>query len=266
MATARTTSGVISFQGGTVEDGTLVESGTSDFDGQAGTVSADLSGSVGLTKTTAGTLVLSGSNTYTAGTTVTAGILEATDTDTLPGYGTANQLSIAGGATVAILVGGEGNWSDEELADLLANPSLTRGNLAVDVADNSSFEYSAAIVGNCNITKIGEGELTLSGTNTYTGGTTIKAGTLVVGSSSALGNSTNGIIVTGGALDLSNHNISAGAVVLVDGSIIGTGKTLTASSYTVASGTISVNLAGSAAWPRTPRARWSSTAQLPTPG
>ena len=75
----QTTSGIVSFQGGTVQNGTLVESGTHDYDGQAGTVSADLASSVGssigLTKSGPGTLTLTGSNTYTGGNTVLGGTL-----------------------------------------------------------------------------------------------------------------------------------------------------------------------------------------------
>ena len=40
------------------------------------------------------------------------------------------------------------------------------------------------------VTKNGTGRLTVSGTNTYTGGTTLNSGTLVVASSTGLGNST----------------------------------------------------------------------------
>ena len=100
-----TTSGLISVEGGTVQNGTLVESGTQGFDAQSGTVTADLAGNVGLTKTTAGTLLLTGSDSYTGQTTAAAGVLEAASTAALPGYGTAGQLSIASGATVMVLAG-----------------------------------------------------------------------------------------------------------------------------------------------------------------
>ena len=56
----------------TLQNGTL--SGTS-FDGQNGTVSAALSGSGALAKTTTGTLTLSGNSSYSGGTTVSAGSL-----------------------------------------------------------------------------------------------------------------------------------------------------------------------------------------------
>ena len=53
-----------------------------------------------------GTLILSGSNTYTGGTIVTAGTLLATTTASLPGYNAAGQINVAGGAVLAVQTGG----------------------------------------------------------------------------------------------------------------------------------------------------------------
>ena len=194
---------------------------------------------------------MSGTNAYTGVTTVAVGTLEAAGAEALPGYGTASALSVAPGATAAVLLDAASDWSDADLAAFLANPSLTTGNLGIDVADGDSFDYSAAIVGNCDVVKLGEGQLTLSGTNTYTGGTTVEGGTLVVGSASALGNAGNAIIITGGTLDMSSQDVTAGSLALVDGSVVGAGHTLTTGSYYGAAGTITANLAGFAAFTKT---------------
>ena len=69
------TSSTILFQGGTVQDGTLTNTGTAAFNGQSGNVSATLSGTAGLTKSTNGTLTLSGTGGYTGNTSVSAGVL-----------------------------------------------------------------------------------------------------------------------------------------------------------------------------------------------
>ncbi len=74
-ANSQTTTGTVRFQGGTVQNGTLITS--ADFDGQAGTVSLVLGGNIGLNKTTTGTLTLIAGNTYSGGTTVSGGTLEA---------------------------------------------------------------------------------------------------------------------------------------------------------------------------------------------
>ena len=160
-------------------------------------------------------------------------------------------MSVAPGATAAVLLDAASDWSDADIAAFLANPSLTTGNLGIDVADGDSFDYSAAIVGNCDVVKLGDGQLTLSGTNTYTGGTTVEGGTLVVGSASALGNAGNAIIITGGTLDMSSQDVTAGSLALVDGSVVGAGHTLTTGSYYGAAGTITANLAGFAAFTKT---------------
>jgi autotransporter-associated beta strand protein len=57
--------------------------------------------------------------------------------------------------------------------------------------------------GNCPLTKSGSGTLIMNGANTYSGGTTLNAGMLVIGNNSALGTSAAGNLLTinGGTLD-----------------------------------------------------------------
>jgi autotransporter-associated beta strand protein/predicted outer membrane repeat protein len=68
------------------------------FDLKAGTVAVGLSGSGALIKSTAGTVVLNGVNTFTGGTTVSGGVLVVGGADALPAGGS---LTIGGGGTVA---------------------------------------------------------------------------------------------------------------------------------------------------------------------
>jgi len=72
-------SGTISFQGGIVQNGTMINN-TTNYDGQSGTISATLAGSVGLTKTGNGVLTLTGTNTYSGATVVNGGNLKITRT------------------------------------------------------------------------------------------------------------------------------------------------------------------------------------------
>src|SRR5262249_46824650 len=71
--------------------------------------------------------------------------------------------------------------------------------------NNATSTYAGKIVdetGKVQLIKIGNGTLTLTGTNAYTGGTTVSGGTLKMGSAGAIGDATNSLIVnTGGALD-----------------------------------------------------------------
>lgn len=79
---------------GTIAGTTGILTNTTAYDMQAGTVSAILGGSVGLNKTTSGTLFLNGVNTYTGPTVVSAG--------TLGGSGTiAGTVNVSAGANLS---------------------------------------------------------------------------------------------------------------------------------------------------------------------
>ena len=97
--------------------------------------------------------------------------------------------------------------------------------------------------GSVALVKTGAGTLTLSNSNTYSGQTTVTAGTLSVGATDALGGGST-VLVNGGTLDLSTFDSTVGAVTLSSGSIAGSGSILTGTSFAVESGTISARLAG----------------------
>jgi autotransporter-associated beta strand protein len=62
------------------------------------------------------------------------------------------------------------------------------------------------------LTKSGAGTLTLSGNNTYTGGTNINAGTLQLGNSERIANNTAVTIASGATFDLNNFTETIGAL------------------------------------------------------
>ena len=119
-----------------------------------------------LTKTGAGTLTLTGNNAYTGSTTISEGTLKGN-------IASGTDLSIAASATYdgankARSVGGLNGGGKILNTDGLTVQNGTFGG----VIDNS----------NTSLTKTGAGTLTLSGTNTYTGMTTVRSGTLALGS------------------------------------------------------------------------------------
>jgi autotransporter-associated beta strand protein len=75
-------------------------------------------------------------------------------------------------------------------------PATLTVNGAVNRAWGSSHSW---IEGSLSLVKAGAHTWTLNGTNTYTGATTVQAGTLTLNSAKALGGSTN-VVLTGGTI------------------------------------------------------------------
>lgn len=176
-------------------------------------------------KTGGGTLIFTGNNTYSAGTTISDGTLQL----------------------------GDGGTSGAIIGNVLNNAAL-----AFDRADAVTF--SGTISGTGAVVQAGAGTTTLSGVNTYSGGTTISDGTLVgsatgFGSGAILDNAAlvvtqgtdatfanaingNGTFTKQGAgmLSLTGTSGLSGATILAEGELRITGS-LAASSVSLASGT-----------------------------
>ena len=114
--------------------------------GGSATIGSVIAGTLGLTQAgETGTLILTGTDTYTGGTTISAGTLQIG----------------AGGTTGSVT----GNIVD---------------NAALVFNRSNALTYGGIISGTGSVTQTGTGTLTLSGTNTYTGATTINGGTLAL--------------------------------------------------------------------------------------
>jgi len=173
---------------------TLVAGTTSTIDtnGIGATWSGVFSGGGALAKAGAGTLTLSGPNTYTGATTVAAGTLAAGAVNTLPGLTAVTVegpgiLDLAGfNQSIGSLAGAGGVT--------LGGATLTTGN------DNTSTSFSGVMSGAGALDKVGTGTFILAGDNSYTGGTTISSGTLQFGNGGTSGSivgdvADNGILV-----------------------------------------------------------------------
>ncbi len=169
----------------TLTSGIIVDSGVSGSSISAGlglngactvnvvntsiTISSAVSGSGSLTKTGGGTLILTGTNAYSGGTTISAGALQ-----------------IGAGGTAGSIVGNISN----------------NGQLIVN--RSGVLTLSGNIGGNGSLTKLGSGTLELLGTNYYYGGTTINAGTVKQENDSALGY--GNLTMGAGVLDMNGHD------------------------------------------------------------
>lgn len=236
-----TISGVrgIVFQEGTVTLGgsgtlTLSSAPTINTNANNATISARLAGSTGFTKTGSGTLTLSGNNTYTGGTTLSAGGL-ALGSDTALGtgaltIGTTGTISATGGSrSLSNSITANSDFTIGGAQDLTLSGafSLGGGDRTITV-DNSGTTTLSGVVSNsyyANFTKAGAGRLVLSNSNTYVGPTLVNAGTLAITNDNALGTSTYGNVVANGAtLELSNNiSVSEGDLTITGTGVSGAG-------------------------------------------
>ena len=156
-------------------------------------------GSGGLTKLGAGTLTLGASNTYTGATALSAGKITVGVLGTASdgALGTNSALTMAG---TTLDLNNFNTW----VGSLTGSGAITLGSATLTVGgDNSSpATFSGSINGSGGLTKIGSGTLTLSGTNGYTGATTLSAGTLSVSTLANLGSATNPLVFDGGSLQV----------------------------------------------------------------
>lgn len=179
-----------------------------------------VSGGGSLVHNGGGTLTLTANNTYTGGTSLTqGGILEIG----------------AGGATGDV---GTGN---------ITNYGEVRFNR------NNALTMAVAIGGSGAVTQAGTGTTTLTACNTYTGLTTISAGTLVLntaGSSAVSGNGLTDkipdILINGGTLRWdANHQVGDSITInMTSGALDINGKTETLYELTNSGGTFTTGVGG----------------------
>ena len=206
-------------------------------------------GAMNLTKTGAGTQILSGNNTYGGTTTVSAGTLVAGTPGSLPNYGTASKVFLSGTGTLQTPVGGSG-WTTAQVDTLLANLTMTGGTLGLDIASGTET-LSGAAGGANGLTKIGAGTLGLNQANTYSGATTINGGTLLLnGASGAIASSsgitlgmpsgTTGTLTLDSATDNHINRVGSVGVTLNNGTLNFIGNATTASTETIGAITAAV--------------------------
>jgi len=208
----------------------------------SGTIASAYAGS--LNKLGAGTLTLSGANTYTDIITVSSGAVAIAGTSSLPGWDTSGRYSVSAGAVLAV-----GNSvSDGNIATMLATSNFAPGSsLGFDTTAgnrSSSATFADTVNGMLSLTKIGANTLTFSGANNCSGGTVINAGTFKLGVAGAIpaGGAVN---VAGGIYDLNTYTANNGPITMSSGLI--TNGTLNGASYTFSGGTVSAALGGSGA-------------------
>jgi fibronectin-binding autotransporter adhesin len=260
LTASNTFSGITTISGGTLQvgtgqsgqDGTISAAGVQD----GGTLAFDLygtksyagaiSGMGGLTKTGTGTLVLQGSNTFSGAASVLAGTLDLANSAALgqstlvaPTSGTlAFDSSVSNHVFYLGELSGSGNLA-------LQNNAGTPVAITLNVGGNQSNSlYDGVLSGPGSLVKSGSGQLTLTGTNSFTGGTTISGGILQLG----IGVSgRDGVLVSSGSIaDNGILSFDLFASQTYSGEISGSGSILVAAgSLTLAPAASLVTTAGS---------------------
>lgn len=216
--------------------------------GGAATQSGNVSGSGTLSKTGTGTLSMTGTLSHTGITAVNGGTLAITGAGSIT---TAGGISVNTG-TLRLDGGAIGNTgqtlqlNNTSTLDLDGNEAVaffvSDAGTTTDIQAGATFTVNQAIAGTAagtiqgggNLTKGGAQTLILSGTNTYTGTTTVNAGTLELQGSAAIADAGAVVVNAGGTLQVSaNETIGniggAGNVVLNANLTTGDGSNTTLS-------------------------------------
>ncbi|MBS0452586.1 MAG: autotransporter outer membrane beta-barrel domain-containing protein [Proteobacteria bacterium] len=215
--------------------------GLIDTNGHTATVAQTIGGSGGLTKLGAGTLVLAGNNAYEGATTISAGTLQIGNggstgsfgagdvtnngvlafnrsdssvvTNTISGTGSLQQIgagttaltganTYTGGTTISngTLQLGSGGAT----GSITGNVSVDNGTLAFN--RNNLYTFDGVISGSGSVSQAGTGTTVLSAANTYSGATTVAAGTLRAGAANAFSANSAHTVAPGATLDTGGFN------------------------------------------------------------
>jgi fibronectin-binding autotransporter adhesin len=202
-----------------IETGAWILSGNSSYTGGvtvgAGTLSFTSVANTGINS------ALGAAGTIKIGTTTTTGTLNYTGTGTTSSNRTVDLAGTTGGATINANGSGTLKFTSNFTASGVGSKLLTLGG-----NNTGANEISGAIVnnsvGNTTIlTKADGGTWILSANNTYTGNTTVNAGTLLIGNTvgSSASLASGSTVSVGASGTLGGYGTIGGATTITDGKL-----------------------------------------------
>lgn len=144
-----------------------------------------------LTKAGAGTLQLSGANTYTGATLIDGGTLQAGAANV---FASSSQVAVAAGALLDL------NSFDQQANNLTGSGNVSLGTATLTANNTASTTFGGIISGSGGLNKTGAGPLILSGDSSYTGATTIAAGALLLSNGAQLAGTPQVTVAQGATL------------------------------------------------------------------
>ncbi|ENS2748532.1 fibronectin-binding autotransporter adhesin ShdA [Salmonella enterica] len=217
-------------------DVTIAESATLAL--SQGTLDNNVTGEGQIVKSGSDELIVTGDNNYSGGTTISGGTLTADHADSL-GSGDIDNSGVlkVGEGELENILSGSGSLVKTGTGELTLSgdnsysggTTITGGTLTADHADslgsgdidNSGVlkvgegDLENTLSGSGSLVKTGTGELTLSGGNDYSGGTTIIGGTLTADHADSLGSGDidNSGVLQVGEGELKNTLFGSGSLV-----------------------------------------------------
>lgn len=211
---------------------------SSTFNGNPVNPTATIGGAISLVKNGTGTFTLTGAaNSFTGSTTVLGGILSLGHTRSLQSSAFDTAASVSGDATnglratvTTLTLGGlTGNKNFADIFTTTAGGYDSVTALTLNLGTGVTHSYSGVIANGATgmtLTKTGAGTQVLSGTDTYTGVTTVSAGTLIFGVSETLSGldiADSAVVILGTTPPAPAPSEGGAAAFFADGESIGGG-------------------------------------------
>ncbi len=205
---------------------------TFDTNGNNVSFATALTGTGGVTKAGAGVLTFTVANTYSGGTTVTGGLINFS---ALSNFGTAAQPSIT-------LNGGGLQWASGNTLDISPDLTAIGSNGGTFDTDGNNVTLAGVLSGAGGVTKVGTGTLTLTSTETYSGGTIVSGGTLQIGDGGVDGAISGSLVDNGTVVFRRPNSVTFAGAISGNGTLIWSGPgTLTLTGDNAYSGATVIN-------------------------